>query len=261
MLFAIYAAILLVVSLAGAYLPQMGRLKDEHAHMMIAISAGVFIGLLLFILLPEAIEESEEGGIDTHYAMMIVALGFVLIMSINVFMKHTHFHGSEDHEEHDHDHDDEHGHELVSITTFIGLAIHAACDGLALAAVFMTGEEMGLMATIGLCIHKFVELFSLSSTMTLANLGKKKSMMRLVLFALITPIMGALFFLLFSDMEVEGMLGVPLAFAAGTLLYVTMCDLVPESFHRDKTDIKSYILLLIGLGIMLALAIIFPHSH
>jgi len=264
MLFAIYAAILLVVSLAGAYLPQMGRLKDEHAHMMIAISAGVFIGLLMFILLPEAIEESEEGGIDTHYAMMVVALGFVLIMSINVFMKHAHFHGVEDHEEHeehDHDHDDDLGHELVSITTFIGLAIHAACDGLALAAVFMTGEEMGLMATIGLCIHKFVELFSLSSTMTLAKIDKKKSMIRLVLFALITPIMGALFFLLFSDMEIEGMLGLPLAFAAGTLMYVTMCDLVPESFHRDKTDVKSYILLLIGLGIMLALTIIFPHSH
>ena len=254
LLFAIYAAILLCVSIIGAYLPQIGKLKDDKAHLMIALSAGIFLGLLLFILLPEGIEESEEGGIDTHYAMMVVALGFVAILILNVLMKHQH---------HDHCgcHEDEHAHELVSLTTFIGLAIHAACDGLALAAVFMSGEEMGLMATIGLCIHKFVELFSLSTTMALTDIDKKKSMIRLGLFALITPVAGALFFLLFNDMEVEGTLGLPLAFAGGTLLYVTMCDLIPESFHRDETDTKSLALLLLGLGIMLALALLFPHSH
>ncbi len=254
LLFTIYAIILLAVSIVGAYLPQIGKLKDDRAHLMIALSAGIFLGLLMFILLPEALEESEEGGIDTHYAMMMVALGFVLILIFNAIFKHQHH-------EHCGCHEDEHSHELVSISTFIGLAIHAACDGLALAAVFMSGEEMGLMATIGLCIHKFVELFSLSSTMALTDIDKKKAMTRLGLFALITPIAGALFFLLFSDMEVEGTLGLPLAFAGGTLMYVTMCDLIPEAFHREEKDFKSLALLLIGVGIMVALALLFPHSH
>ena len=253
-IFAIYSILLIGISLVGAYLPQMGKTQDGRAHLMIALSAGIFLGLLLFILLPEALEESEEGGIDTHYAMMAVALGFIVILILNVLIRHKH-----------HDdcgcHEDEHGHELISMSTFIGLAIHAACDGLALAAVFMAGEEMGLMATIGLCIHKFVELFSLSTTMSLTDFGKKTTMIRLGLFALITPIAGTLFFLLFNDMEVEGTLGLPLAFAGGTLLFVTMCDLIPESFHRDETDIKSLAILLIGLGIMLALALLFPHAH
>ncbi len=254
LLFAIYASLLIVVSLIGAYLPQMGKFEDHRTHFMISVSTGIFIGLLMFILLPEAIEESEEGGIDTHYAMMFVALGFVLIMLINVYMSHRHLRTCGCHSEN-------HSHNLISASSFIGLAIHAACDGLALAAIFMAGEEMGLMATVGLCIHKFAELFSLSSTMLLTDLEKRKSMIRLGIFSLITPIAGALFFLLFNGMEVEGTLGIPLAFAAGTLMYVTMCDMLPESFHREDGDVKSLILILAGIGVMLALALLFPHAH
>ena len=253
-LFMAYAALLMAVSLVGAYLPQMGNFRDSRTHLMISISAGIFLGLLMFILLPEALEESEEGGIDTHYTVMVIAMGFLLILVFNVLMNHKHIVTCGCHAEH-------HGHSLVSTSTFVGLAIHAACEGLALAAAFMTGEEIGLMATVGLAIHKFTELFSLSSTMLLAEIEKRKAMVRLVLFALISPIAGLLFFLIFNDMEVEGTLGLPLAFAAGTLMYVTMCDMIPESFHREKTDLKSLALLLVGVGIMLALALLFPHSH
>lgn len=254
LLFAIYAVMLIAVSIIGAYLPQMGNFRDNRTHMMISLSTGIFIGLLMFVLLPEAVEESEEGGIDTHYALMVVALGFLLIMIINILMNHKHIVTCGCHSE-------IHGHSLISASTFIGLSIHAACDGLALAAIFMTGEEMGLMATIGLCIHKFTELFSLSSTMLLTKMEKRKSMIRLGLFSLITPIAGALFFILFNGMEVEGTLGLPLAFAAGTLMYVTMCDMIPESFHRERSDLKSLVLILIGVGVMVSLALLFPHAH
>ena len=253
-LFLLYSVLLVIVSMIAAYLPLVGKLQDERAHLMIALSAGIFFGLLFFMLLPEGLEECEEGGIDTHYAMMFAVLGFVVILILTIFMR-------EKHVEECGCHHDDHEHRLVNISTFIGLAIHAACDGLALAAMFMAGEEVGLMATIGLCIHKFVELFSLSTTMVLSEVEKKKALIRLGLFALITPIFGILFFLLFSDMEVEGTLGIPLMFASGTLLYVTMCDMLPESFHREKQDLKALAIVLIGIGIMLAIALLFPHAH
>ncbi len=253
MMFLLFSVLLVIVSLAGAYLPFAGRLQDSRAHLMIALSAGVFIGLLMFMLLPEALEESEEGGYDTHFSMFFLVAGFIVILIMEQVLKHRH------HEECGCE-EDSHNHKLTSISSFIGLAIHAACDGLALAAMFMAGETVGFMATIGLCIHKFVELFSLSSTMTLSDIGKRKSLRDLFLFALITPVAGLLFFLLFSDMEVEGTLGLPLMFASGTLLYVTMCDMLPESFHREQ-GFKPLVMLLIGLGIMLAVALLFPHAH
>ena len=255
LLFVLYSLVLIAVSLVAAYLPYAGKLEDKSAHYMVALSTGIFMGLMTFMLLPEGIEECEEGGIDTHYAMFALLAGFVLIMIIDTIMKNKHVAtcGCELHKE-------EHGHRVNSMSSFFGLAIHAACDGLALAAMFLAGEEVGLMATIGLCIHKFAELFSLSSTMLLSDLGKKRSLIRLGIFSLITPVAGLLFFLLFSDMEVEGALGIPLTFAAGTLLFVTTCNMIPEAFHRDK-GYKTLALILLGIAIMLVVALAFPHSH
>jgi len=254
-LFIIYSIVLIIVSLIAAYIPLMGRTKDGGAHMMIAISAGIFFGLLMFMLLPEGFHESEHGGIDAHHSVFALAAGFIVIMIIDSIMKSRHMAtcGCELH-------DDGHEHSMVATSSFIGLAIHAACDGLALAAMFMAGEEVGLMATVGLCIHKFAELFSLSSTMLLSDLDKKAAMIRLGLFSLITPLAGLVFFLMFSDMELEGTLGLPLLFAAGTLLYVTTCNMLPEAFHRDK-GWKSLLLVLLGIAVMLAMALLFPHSH
>ena len=253
LLFTIYSMALIVVSLIAAYLPQTARVSELHSHMMIAISTGIFLGLLMFMLIPEGLEESEEGGIDTHFAMYALVAGFLAIMIVDVVMKSKHAITcgceAEGHERH-----------ITSASTFVGLAIHAACDGLALAAMFMAGETIGLMATVGLCIHKFAELFSLSSTMLMSKLDRNQSMARLGLFSLITPVAGVVFFLLFSDMELEGVLGAPLLFAAGTLLYVTSCNMIPESFNKGNKYV-SLALVMLGLALMLAVALAFPHAH
>ena len=255
LLFCGFSVLLIAVSLVSAYLPFARSISEDKSHMMIALGTGIFLGLLFFMLLPEGIEECEEGGIDTHYAMYALIFGFILILVIDTIMKKNHLAtcGCELH-------DDHHEHKIASMSFFVGLSIHAACDGLAFAAMFMAGEEVGLMAMVGLCIHKFAELFSLSTEMMMSGIGKKQSMIRLALFSLITPVAGILFFLLFSDMQVDGTLGIPLTIAAGTLLYVVTSNMIPESFHGEK-GYRNLAMILIGVALMLAVALLFPHSH
>ena len=113
-----------------------------------------------------------------------------------------------------------------------------------------------------MCIHKFVVLFSLSSMMLVTDIPKKKSMKYLLCFALVTPIAGLAFFALMSGMsDIEGMSGIPLAFAAGTFMYVALCDMLPEAFHRKKQDMLSFGLLIVGVLIILAITLLFPHVH
>ena len=61
--------------------------------------------------------------------------------------------------------------------------------------------------------------------------------------------------------DIEGMAGIPMAFAAGTFMYVALCDMLPEAFHRKKQDITSFGLLLAGIVIILAVTLMFPHVH
>lgn len=254
--FVVYAVILLAVSMAGAMIPHAKKMKDEQTHLLVALSTGIFLGLLFLMLLPEALEEIEHGGYDTHVAMYAILAGFVLIMMIEMVMKHRHMSGCgcqccED----------AHSHKITSISSFIGLSVHAACDGLALAATFLAGEEVGLVATVGMCIHKFVVLFSLSTTMLLTDMDRRTEMRYLLGFSLITPIAGILFFLLFSGVDIEGISGIPLAFAAGTFMYVALCDMLPESFHRKNQDVRSFVLILAGIALIAIVSILFPHVH
>ena len=60
----IYIIALFGVALLGAYTPYIRKLTDQQVHLLVALSAGIFLGILFFLLLPEAIHESEEGNIQ-----------------------------------------------------------------------------------------------------------------------------------------------------------------------------------------------------
>ncbi len=255
--FALYSVLLLVVSMAGAMLPRVKKLSDKQAHLLMALSAGIFIGLLFFLLLPEAVHECEDGGYNIHQIMYALVAGFALIMTVEMLLKHRHMGGCTCE-----CCQDNHSHRITSMSSFVGLSVHAACDGLALAATFLAGEEVGLIATVGMCIHKFVVLFSLSTTMVLTDYTRKQSLVRLFCFALITPIAGVVFFLALNGIsDIDGLTGIPLAFAAGTFMYVSMCDILPEAYHRKKQDLGSYALVIIGIVLILLFTLLFPHAH
>lgn len=254
--FAIYSILLLIVSMAGAFLPRIKKMDDTKAHLLVSLSAGIFLGLLFFLLLPEAIEECEHGGIGVHVMMCALAAGFITILLIENIIKHRHM-GTCSCE----CCMDAHSHKITSMSSFIGLSVHAACDGMALASTFLAGEDVGLIATIGMCIHKFVVLFSLSTTMILAGNDNHSAYSRLFIFSMITPISGLIFFLALSGIDIDGFTGLPLAFAAGSFMYVSMCDMLPEAFHRKKQDSASMMLVVAGIILILLVSILFPHTH
>jgi len=244
--FIAYAIILLVCSMAGAYLPRIGNLGEKHAHMLVALSAGIFLGLLFLMLLPEALEESEHGGFGAHYAMYALLGGFVLILVIDFFIEGECAEG--------------HSHSIASFSSMAGLSVHAVCDGMALAATFLAGEEVGLIATLGMCIHKFVVLFSLSSSMLVAHESTATVMKRLFVFSLITPVAGILFMLFFSGIEIHDFTGLPLSFAAGTFMYVAVAHMLPDALHEGR-DKKTLVMIILGILLMLAISLLFPHEH
>ncbi len=254
--FILFAALLVIISMAGAVIPHIKVLSDNQAHLLVSLSAGIFLGLLFLMLLPEALHESEEAGFDVHTVMYVILAGFVLIMAIEVYLKHRNMPTctcKECVEGHDH--------KVTTLSSFVGLSVHAICDGMVLAAAFYAGEEIGLVATVGMCIHKFVVLFSLSSTMILTDIDTRDAMKYLLGFAMLTPISGVLFFLLFGGMSLEGVIGLPLAFAAGTFMYVALCDMLPEAFHRRGQDLKSLLLVIAGIVLIALINYVFPHVH
>ena len=240
--FLCYAAVMFVVCMIGSYLPQIRELNDSQKHLLIALSAGIFLATLFCLFIPESFELTvESGDFEADQMAYMMLFGFLLLAFIDMFIKHIHSHECDCEL-----HEDEHKHELVSISAFIGLSIHAACDGLALAAACFGGEEIGIVALGGLCLHKFVETFSLSSSMLLSDDDPRERWMYLIGFSLITPVLGTLFFLFFNGLDVDSIAGLPMCFATGTFMFVTFCDILPEAFHREKTDVKAFATVVLG---------------
>ena len=252
LVFALYSLVLFAVCMAGAYLPQIRQLNDTQKHLLIALTAGIFLGLLFWLFLPESYELTvEHGGHDFSVMCYAIVAGFLIISFIDVLIK-IRFGEGVHHHGHDEDDDDDHAHELVSISAFVGLSIHAACDGLALAAVTIGGETLGAVALGGMCLHKFIETFSLSSSLLLTEDDKKRRWMYLTGFALITPIMGMVMFLFLNGIDVDGITGIPMSFAAGTFMFVTFCDMLPEAYHRKDNSLRTFFVIVIGLVIAAA---------
>jgi zinc transporter ZupT len=241
--------VIFAASLVGAYLPLSFKTSDRRVHLMIAFSAGIFLGVLFLMLLPEAIEESEAAGYDTHIVMYAILGGFLAIFIFDFLFRHYVKPECDCEECRDY-----HSHDMTSLSAFVGLSIHACFDGLALAAAFVAGEEVGLVVLLAICVHKIVEVFSLSSTFLLSN-RRKKATRYLVPFCLITPLAGIASYLILNGADTD-VAGIAIAISAGIFMFVTMIDILPEAFHRRDIDVKSVALLLIGLAVVIAIVAI-----
>ena len=253
--FLVCTALILAVSFIGAYLPMATKAADKQIHLMIAFSAGVFLGILLLILLPEALHESEAGGFGEMDVMYLVLAGFLIMFVVDFLFKHYRKSKCDCKECEDH-----HSHEITSLSAFIGLSIHACFDGLALAAAFLVGEEVGFMMLVAVCLHKGVEVFSLSSTFLLTA-NRRRSVIYLTAFCLITPVTAMASFFILGEVE-SVIAGLAFAFSAGVFMFVTMLHMIPEAFHRRDIDVRSLAVLLIGLLIVICVVMLMgTHAH
>ena len=240
----IVSAVLFGITLVGCYLPFLLKRDNNHLHTLIAFSGGVMLGVLFIMLLPEALHETVEAEFDFDTACYMVLAGFVLLFVIDFLVK-TYL-GFDEHGE------DEHAHSITSLSAFSGLAIHSFFDGLALAAAFTAGEEVGLLVLVGLCLHKTVVAFSLASTMIMGE-NPRTAWTYLIIFSLVSPLATVASYAFLNSGEFS-YTGPALCLSAGIFMFVTMCDILPEAFHHRNNDPKQLLCLLLGLAVAIIVA-------
>ena len=273
-----------VTALAGGFLPLLVRWDGRRLHLALALSTGIFLGAVFLHLLPSlpsghshgaAVAESVmpesttanpgenshpedlNAAVDNHdhdhdhapgakaaaeedhanLVWMFVLLGVLAVYLLEALVLRTH------------DHDDLHRHRAVGWAALWGLSVHALTAGMAWSVAAGHDDHMGHVFLLAILAHKAFESFSLSTVFLLGEIPRGRVALIAVLFALVTPI-GAL--LGQSLLGVLGPLGQDLlmALAAGTFLFVCLCELLGEVFHhRDDIGLKLA-LLAAGVGLM-----------
>lgn len=256
------ALFMLVAGVVGGILPQYVKLSDKGLHRFLALGTGMLLGTIFYHMLPDALHSFS-------------ATSFVLVGLLGVFVverilvaesvakshdhhheasHHHHHHDDEDHEHHHHEHEHSHevhddgdksSHGVIGATAMAGLSVHALMVGLGMSAQLNdAGSAVPLMTS--LLVHKVSEAFSLSTIFLLAGYRKERSLMLLGIFALIEPV-GMVLGSVALGVLPHGWEAGAAGLAAGTFLYVALCDLLPEVFHRREGRWGSLLMLVIGI--------------
>jgi zinc and cadmium transporter len=180
---------------------------------------------------------------------------------------HQHEHEQGRAHDHDHDHTHEshhHAHTLAEksaqhlswVGTALGLTLHSLLDGVALAAAVEAGARghlkfAGLGVALVVILHKPFDAMAVSALMAVS--GSSRFLRHLLngLFALVSPIGAAMFYLGASQFAGANaaFLGCALAFCAGTFLCIASSDLLPELQFHSHDRFKLSVALLAGLTV------------
>lgn len=210
--------------LVGIIIYKFVKHKNELTVAAIACAAVVIIGLIVFDLAPELIEQ------DNAWLFVFVILGFVLLFLIDKLIPHHH-HKHHAHDEATKEHKDRLEH--VSTITILALSMHNLIEGMALYSISLESIRSGILMLIGVGLHNLPFGFQIAGT-------KNKL---LVFLLVISAFLGGLVVFFFGNIDVF-LQGVVLAISMGMLLHILLFELFKEIREniRQKATIYGIII-------------------
>jgi zinc and cadmium transporter len=201
------------------------------------------MGAAFLELLPEAIEASpnyESVGIA-------IIVGIIVLFLFEKVLQWYHCHDQATCDYH-----------TFSGTVLFGDALHNFIDGIIIALGFVVGGvAVGIPTTIAVFLHEIPQEMGDFAVLSHAGYSRGKILFYNALTAL-TAVVGALVgYYLFGS--IEAYVGIFIALAAGTFIYIAVSDLLPELRHEPGLkDIGHVIAIVLGVLIIWALGVYLP---
>jgi len=215
-----------LLSLMLAYL--FSKLKMvNYADYFVSFAVGTLLGAAFLEIIPHAYELSR----DLHQISLIVLIGILVFFILEKLLVWRHCHGS-----HCENHSPVVNHDVKKGSILIiGDCFHNFIDGILIASAFIVDINLGLITALAIIVHEIPQ--EISNFSILINSGY--SLSRTLLMNIITGcamIIGAILaYFVLNDLEF--LIPIILSFAASSMIYVAISDLIP-SLHK-KVEIKQ----------------------
>ncbi len=213
------------------------KLKDKR-HLILGLAAGIMLGVVMFDLIPEAIDLSHQQVAGIPAVMITLAGGF---FTFHILERGVALHQHHEGEYSSHDHRSK----PVGLLIVLGLVFHSTLDGFGIGLGFQSGAALGLAVAVAIIAHDFADGFN---TFTIATLygNHRRAAIALVGLDAIAPVVGAV---LGTILKVPPQaLGLYLGYFSGVLLYLAACDILPEAHASHPSRVTLMLTLLGTLG-------------
>ena len=228
----LFTVLVSLMSFVGAiFLFISEKLLERVLLVTVAFASGVMLGGAFLHLLPESFSSG------TGEAFLLVLFGIVLFFAMEKFLRWRHCHNGRC---------DIHAFAYLNL---FGDAIHNWVDGMIIAASFLTGMDLGIVAVLLVITHEVPQEIGDFCVLVYGGLGRVKALFYNFL-SQTTAIFGAVFtYALVQYAEHFTSLLLPLA--AGGFIYIATTDLLPELHKRENIRESTIQLFLLSVGIIL----------
>jgi zinc and cadmium transporter len=232
----------------------LGRLL----HSLVSLSAGVLLGTALLNVLPEAFE--SHAAPQALFATLLGGLLFFWLLQKAELYRHEHHHEGDGHHHHHHFDAEQAGRGGLSV--LVGGGIHNFCDGVIIAAAFLSDAGLGLITALAIVAHEIPHEAGGYIVLLNAGFSRGRALFYNVLSGLASVGGGVLGWWLVGPWK-EG-LPYLLVVASSSFIYVAVADLLPQLQQRLpwRETAQQVAWLASGLGlVLLARGLLESHAH
>jgi zinc and cadmium transporter len=228
-------------------------LRASWIPMLVSFAIGTLLGAAFLEVIPHAFDQG-----DAHEAAVAILGGIFGFFVLEKLMLWRHCH-TEDCEAHDphkpgtsagtsaggsaHAHDYGRSGALI----VVGDTIHNFVDGLLIAAAFLQGTELGIVAAVAIIAHEIPQEVGDFLILLHSGYSRARALAMNLLSSLATVVGGVLGY--YGLQAMQGLETYLLGIVAASMIYVAVADLIPGLHRRPELRDGATQTVLIALGI------------
>jgi zinc and cadmium transporter len=256
-----------VISLALAALVAY-HVRASWISTLVSYAVGAMLGAAFLDLLPHLFEESKNPGRTASF-ILLGLLVFFILEKLLLWRHHHH----DDHEEevrddrtgahgtHSHVHDPVADSGRTAWMIVFGDSFHNFTDGVIIAGAFLADMRLGVVTATAIIAHEIPQEIGDFVVLLHSGFGRAKALFWNAVSGLAAVAGGVIAY--FALSAVSGWIPEILAFAAASMIYVAVADLIPGLHKRTgaRDSLIQVIFIALGIGsIWIIHAVLFPDA-
>jgi zinc and cadmium transporter len=238
--------LLSVLAAASLTVHVLGRVVRS----LVSLSAGVLLGTALLHVLPEAFESRSA---DPHalFGTLLGGLLFFFLLEKAELYRHGHHHeGDDPHHHHHHGFDAEQA-GRGGWSVLLGDSIHNFCDGIIIAAAFLTDTRLGTVTSLAIIAHEIPQEVGDYIVLLNAGLSRARALAYNTISGGAAVVGGVVGYFVVGPWE--ALFPYLLVVASSSFVYVAVADLLPQLQRRlpVRETLAQIAWIVAGLGVVL----------
>lgn len=254
---------ILVACLAGSTLSALlagllaWRVQPRLIPMFVSYAVGALLGVVFLDLLPHIF----ESGTKSHQAAAWILAGIMAFFVLEklVLWRHNHDHAGQAEaaiaHSHSHSHPHSHGNAPASSSgretsawmIIIGDGFHNFTDGLAIAAAFLADFRLGVVTSVAIIAHELPQELGDFLVLIHSGFSRRRALFWNLVSSFATLVGAVLAY--FALRSFDAYSNIFLCFAASSMIYVAIADLIPGLHKRASLTDTLQQIALIAIGI------------